>query len=161
MKITLDKLNLKVFALLLLFVPMFLLACQDNSQYQQLEKEVKEGIGELQREISKQYDEKEAQISEFAEKEIENTFAVEYKVIELDAKLSPEELSEKLNEVGKERWKCFFVDRPQNVGKEQSEAVYRIFCNRRPKSYLRYLGKMPGLLPLVSGLGSNITGTMQ
>ena len=69
MKITPDRINLKVFALLLLF----LAACQDNSQYLQLEKEVKEGIGELQQGISKQYEEKEAQISEFAEKEIENT----------------------------------------------------------------------------------------
>ena len=157
MKITPDKINLKVFALLLLFFA----ACQDNSQYKQLEKDVKEGIGELQQEISKQYEEKEAQISEFAGKEIENTFAVEYKVIELDANLSSKELSEKLNEAGKERWKCFFVDRPLAVDKEQSETVYRIFCNRRPKSYLRYLGKMPGLLPLVSGLGSNITGTIE
>ena len=151
MKITLDKLNLKVFALLLLL----LTACQDNAQYLQLEKEVKEGIGELKQEISEQYDEKEAQISEFAEQEIENIFAIEYKLFELDASLSTEELSNKLNEVGKERWKCFFIDRPPTVSEDQSDAVYRVFCNRRPKSYLRYLGKIPGLLPFVSGLGSN------
>jgi len=58
----------------------------------------------------------------------------EYKVSELPRTVSSIELEAELAVLGLERWECFQV--------YQTETHYRIFCRRRPATYLRYVPRM-------------------
>ena len=71
-------------------------------------------------------------------KEIEKLFALEYRVVTLDAELDSDAIEAELNDLGKERWECFSI-RPDTKG-------LRVYCKRRPRSYLRYLGRMGRVL---------------
>ena len=70
-------------------------------------------------------------VSELTQDELSKLFTFEYKVLELDSKLTSDEIEAKLTDLGKEMWDCFAVT--------PSESVIKLFCKRRPKTYLRYI----------------------
>ena len=73
-------------------------------------------------------------IGDLANEEVEKLMKLEYHVHTLANDLSTEELNEQLAELGRQRWDCFDT--------QAHETGLMIFCKRRPKSYLRYLGKL-------------------
>ena len=97
-----------------------------------------EGLSELTRELKKTIENAKEKISPYTEdvestasEEISKLLTVEYKVVKIPLSTPPEELTEELTELGKERWECFHV--------EQHLDTRQIYCRRRPKSYLRYI----------------------
>lgn len=71
--------------------------------------------------------------------ELEKLFNWEYHVASLDTDAEPEVVQRELSKLGKERWECFAATTQFNS--------IQILCKRRPKTYLRYLEHLPGLLP--------------
>jgi len=65
--------------------------------------------------------------------EIEKIFRIDYAVFELPADVSRSNLAAALERYGKERWDCFDV--------EHGEDTLRIYCKRRPTSYIEYAAK--------------------
>jgi hypothetical protein len=74
------------------------------------------------------------ELDSLASQEVEKLFVFEYNVVELPSGQSTEQLNEQLSELGKERWDCFHV--------EEKETQIRLFCKRRPKTYLRYIPRV-------------------
>jgi len=66
--------------------------------------------------------------------EFKKLSAFEYKVSELPRSASAIELEAELSVLGVDRWECFQID--------QTETHYRVFCRRRPATYLRYVPRM-------------------
>ena len=71
-----------------------------------------------------------------ANEELEKLFSLEYRVVDLPLTASATAWADTLNILGRDRWEC---ESPQSV----SEAV-RVICRRRPKSYLRGVGRLVG-----------------
>ncbi len=63
--------------------------------------------------------------------EVNKLFSFEYRVVTLEKKLNTEELETALAALGVERWECFDID--------AYEDKYRVFCRRRPQTYLRFI----------------------
>jgi len=68
--------------------------------------------------------------------EINNSFAIEYKVVDLERVADPKDSEAMLTALGKDRWDCFHME---PVGER-----LRMFCARRPFSLMRILGYAPG-----------------
>lgn len=66
--------------------------------------------------------------------EVEKLFSFEYKVEEYPNKAGAKDLQSKLEALGQERWECFYI---QEVGTK-----LRVYCKRRPKTYLQYIPRM-------------------
>lgn len=98
---------------------LILLACEQNID-----------LKDLKESLQSEYQQRHSQVSALAEDEIEKMFAIEYKVFEIAEKNNVNILEDELNKFGKERWDCFFIDK--------NAESYRLFCRRKPKSYLRY-----------------------
>jgi hypothetical protein len=73
-------------------------------------------------------------LSEGAQQEVEKLFVFEYKVAEVKAELPAADLEAALQALGQERWECFAL--------QQQGAMLRLFCKRRPKTYLRFIPRM-------------------
>ena len=86
--------------------------------------------GEDLRESMKKTMEQVGEKKEALEEEIRKIGSFEYRIIEINA-LSPEEIVEILNEAGKERWECFFV--------EDRGGMKRFYMKRPPSSILKYI----------------------
>ena len=78
------------------------------------------------------------EIKKSSNEQIEKTFAIEYRVVDIKADSSAEQTQTLLNDLGKERWDCFSI----TSEKEGS----RLLCKRRPLSALRALIGAGGLL---------------
>lgn len=87
-------------------------------------------FAELQREW-RDFDADKDPTAALAKEEVEKLFTIEYKVLTVAADLPADELEQKLQALGRERWECFHT---YPVGGE-----LRIMCRRRPQSYLRML----------------------
>lgn len=74
------------------------------------------------------------QIKSMTSNELNNVFAVEYKVIDISAGQEAKQIEETLSMLGRERWDCYHVE-------PQFDSL-RVFCKRQPVSYLRYLLKL-------------------
>lgn len=73
-------------------------------------------------------------VSGLAGDEIEKLHALEYRVEEIPWSSEIDELNQRLAELGRDRWDCFHLERAFDVN--------RIYCKRRPKSYLRYIPRV-------------------
>jgi len=73
-----------------------------------------------------------------ASEEIEKLFTIEYHVEEMPRQIPVEEMRERLRRLGSERWQC--------GDPLQFEQHLRFICHRRPRSYLRALGTVSGIL---------------
>ncbi len=113
---------------------------QKNNQ-QDTEQDNNSVVNSLQEQFSKFLDQvysKQKPLSEKAQKEIEKLFTFQYKIVEYSDSLSAAELEKKLNKLGKERWDCFYVSHI----KKNNQGKIRIFCKRKPKTYLRYVPRV-------------------
>lgn len=122
---------MKLSSLLLCLV--FLFGCEqgaDNPELQRLTKELDKTL----QEAHQFFEGATSTGNELATKEVEKLFTFEYRVEELNNTLSPEEMQEKLQELGQDRWECFHAE-------PQAKSL-RFFCKRRPKTYLRYIPKL-------------------
>lgn len=71
------------------------------------------------------------EMTKMADEELQKLQQLEYKVVDLPLGSSPEAATDALMRLGREKWDCFDV-LPQGEN-------LRIFCKRRPHTYLRYL----------------------
>ena len=88
-----------------------------------------------------------APIAEWTEEDLRKIGAWEYRLLEInyDAK-SPEDAVTELNELGSERWECFWV--------EATPEGARFYLKRSKRSYLRYV-PVSDVMKLVVPGGSN------
>ena len=130
-----------------LAVPLFLVASSmsmlgclgqgegedDKSQIGQLTNEIRRALDATKDRVTEISPSKE-EIKSLTTDELNKLSAFEYHVAEIKRDLSIEELEKELSALGLERWECFEI--------EQLEKSYRIFCRRRPQTYLRYIPRM-------------------
>ncbi len=109
---------------IILLALIFLISCDHSSD------KVAELTKELQRSVEK-LSPKTDEVQNMASEEVDKLMSFEYQVFELPPESSTAVLNGKLNMLGRERWECFDV--------ESDEEQIRIYCKRRPKTYLRYL----------------------
>lgn len=64
--------------------------------------------------------------------EVEKLFRYEYLVKDMPLNLSDKEMEENFQSLGRDRWDCFHME-------HVTRGSIRIFCKRRPKSYLQYM----------------------
>lgn len=76
-------------------------------------------------------------IQERTREEVEKLFRWEYRVVDIDANLTADELQKRLTELGNEGWECFSI--------APSGHDSRVTCKRRPRSAINYLKLIPGL----------------
>lgn len=118
---------LRVFLLLLLFtVP----GCKSDpaNEGSILIDELQKTIENLKSRVST------TELDSLANQEVEKLFTFEYTVKELPIESTGTEINETLSELGLERWECFHV--------EEKTTFIRLYCKRRPKTYLRYVPRM-------------------
>jgi|GEM_PF-1834566 len=71
------------------------------------------------------------ELSDAAVQEVRKLSIIEYKVVDFPIDISRSAIETQLAQLGGERWECLSVV-PSNSG-------FRVFCHRRPESYLRYV----------------------
>jgi hypothetical protein len=76
-------------------------------------------------------------IQERTKEEVEKLFRWEYRVVDVEANLTADELEKRLTELGNEGWECFNI--------APSGQSSRVTCKRRPRSAINYLKLIPGL----------------
>lgn len=76
-------------------------------------------------------------IQERTKEEVEKLFRWEYRVVDVEANLTADELEKRLMELGNEGWECF------NIAPAGQST--RVTCKRRPRSAINYLKLIPGL----------------
>ena len=130
---------MNIFKILLLISLGLITACQEKPKYQEIKEELSKSVAELQTEIAKSYQETQKEVENLANEEIEKFHSIEYHVFELKKEQSTLEHEKKLNEIGKDRWDCFFIG--------ESDEFYRFYCRRIPKSYLRYMTRLRSFIP--------------
>lgn len=62
----------------------------------------------------------------------------EYKIISVPADTTPTALESSLNELGRERWECFHVEKRLNPA-DPAKSEIALFCKRRPETPLRFI----------------------
>ena len=125
-------------AALVCIIAMSLAACDSRSRdkgMDQLSDDVEQAISLAKQKVA-DLSPHSQKLEKAASGEVEKLFSYEYTVKDLDASLSLPQLQAELDMLGMERWDCFNI---QNMN-----AQLRVFCKRRPKTYLRYL--VPDLL---------------
>lgn len=125
---------LKSIVILVIFINF--LGCNNNEKIDKVKKDLEQTIQKANKniqELTSEYANKD-KLNELTTEEVEKLFTYEYKVLELDNSLSASEIEEQLQTLGKERWECF------NVISEQKS--YKVFCKRKPKTYLRYIPRV-------------------
>lgn len=73
------------------------------------------------------------QIEQMAREEVDKLRKVEYRVDEIPASASSQEIEMRLARLGSDGWDCFHIQTAH------TDETLKIFCKRRPSSYLRYL----------------------
>ncbi len=76
-------------------------------------------------------------IQERTKEEVEKLFRWEYRVEDVEANLTSDQLEKRLTELGNEGWECFNI--------APSGQSSRVTCKRRPRSAINYLKLIPGL----------------
>lgn len=122
---------MKRFVLLLCL--LFLISCDQGSENSEIQRLTKE-LDQTLQEAHEFFQGATSTGTGMATKEVEKLFTFEYRVEEFENSLTSEELQDKLQELGQERWECFHA--------EPLAKSLRFFCKRRPKTYLRYIPKL-------------------
>ena len=128
-----------------LFLPSLLAVVLSFSSCDSKKNNDEPGIfGEIAKKVGEEYSDAKQTFNEIApsandvkentSKEVEKLFTFEYKVSEFDINSDSGKLEEELTALGKDMWECFDII--------PSEKTIKVFCKRRPKTYLRYLPKM-------------------
>lgn len=127
------------FFLLFILAALSFAGCSDPEKQRQLE----ETLQGIQRTLSEGMDHvtkaapSREDVESIAGDELAKLSSIEYHVIDLDRDMSASQMDAVLVKLGAERWECFSIT--------QIDDKIRIFCKRRPESYLRYVQRF---LPL-------------
>jgi hypothetical protein len=105
----------------------------DSERLEQLSKDLKETLSTTKDKVV-ELSPSSGDLKSLTTDEFRKLAAFEYKVTEVPRQASALELEAQLALLGAERWECFQID--------PAETHYRIFCRRRPETYLRYLPRM-------------------
>ena len=119
---------------------MFVLACKDSADGPQIEK-LQKGLGQAYDQVSDAIDKLKPEADNLqgkATSELEKLFIYEYRVENFPNGLSSQQISNRLNDLGKDRWDCFHIE-PHEEGRQ-------VFCKRMPRTVLRYLRYFPNLM---------------
>ncbi len=77
------------------------------------------------------------QLQSKTKEEVEKLFRWEYKVMDLPANVTAEQMESRLSQVGEDGWECSSIVSVPNA--------FRVTCKRKPPSALAYLKYIPGL----------------
>ena len=113
----------------IIFASLMLCACEAK-ETQDLSNQLDKVIEQTKEAVEKLAP-KGTEITKFGADEIEKLFTYEYKVVDIKAHASIAEIQAELDLLGMERWEVFHVVNMPNAS--------RLYCKRRPKSYLRYV----------------------
>lgn len=80
-------------------------------------------------------------IQRFTLAELEKSHAYEYLVLDISQSVGADDLQDQLKPVGRDRWDCFQI---VPIGER-----LRVFCKRRPQSYLQFIAAWPILARLI------------
>lgn len=77
-------------------------------------------------------------------KEVEKLHQLEYEVVSFPLNTPPAALDAALDEMGKNRWDCFHIERGAQLREEEGqddkrEVYLMVFCKRLPDTLLRYV----------------------
>ena len=73
-----------------------------------------------------------SELSTRSTEEVQKLFQFEYFVEDIPLDLDAEEMQIRLQDLGKKRWDCFNME-------HVAKGSIRVFCKRRPDSYLQYM----------------------
>lgn len=107
----------------------------NSSEYQSERSSVN---GEWTKQISSLFEKLRKTNPELSVEELQKLHQFEYKVFHIDAHNSSLQITRELNEVGKDKWDCFHIER-LNITKEQNGDVLQIYCKRNIQTPLRYV----------------------
>jgi hypothetical protein len=105
----------------------------DTQRLEQLSKDLKDTLSSTKDKVV-ELSPSTGDIKNLTTDEFKKLATFEYKVTEVPRVASALELEAQLALLGADRWECFQID--------PAETHYRIFCRRRPETYLRYLPRM-------------------
>lgn len=118
----------------------FLSGCNDPKQQQQLD-EVVRGLQDAIGRAAESMDgiaPAAKDVSQMTGEELSKLYSWEYVVKEFNWDTPTEKMNEELVALGRDRWECFAT--------VNEASKTRIFCKRRPETYLKYLSHVvPGL----------------
>lgn len=128
----------------LVFLALFLFQCflagcsgeskdSNTSTLDEISKALQYGIDEGSKALEKVKPEAD-RYQGMANDEVEKLFTLEYRVVEAPRSMSSAELEVFMNQLGQERWECFHI--------EELTEKYRIYCNRKPRTYLRMIPRI-------------------
>ena len=99
-------------------------------------KELQRQVGDLTKTVTDYVG--EAETTKEAMTEISKLQQYEYKILTVPADTTPVALQSSLNELGRERWDCFHVEKRLNPA-EPAKSELAMFCKRRPETPLRFI----------------------
>lgn len=105
------------------------LACEPQTK-DQVKKQFNKAIEEIKTQ------------SEPSLREVEKLHQLDYTVVSFPLDSSAQSIEQSLDELGRNRWDCFHVERTVKVTREEKrETQLLVFCKRLPETYLRYIPK--------------------
>jgi hypothetical protein len=112
---------------LVLLLASLSLACKEGGQADtgSIIAELKKSMEEMKRSVT------DSELDSMAADEVEKLFTFEYTVKDVPPTEDAISLNSILEEMGRERWNCFHI--------EEKKEYIRLYCKRRPKTYLRYV----------------------
>ena len=116
-----------------LILALLLMACDSKSKLEDIQQGISKQVGELQKTIEG-LKPVQKDLTQQASTEVEKLYIYEYKVAELAKTLSNTDLEKELTALGAERWDCFHVEAIDNN--------LKVFCKRKPKTYLNYVPRV-------------------
>ena len=124
---------------LCVFVPLLLVGCEasiDQKKLDELGRDVQDTISKATKKIGELTPSSD-DVTNLTTEEVAKLFNFEYRVIDLEASLPNSEIELQLSRLGLDRWECFHI--------EKNGPSLRVFCKRRPKTFLRYMQHVPFL----------------
>lgn len=121
--------RIKILALVI--ITIICCACDSGSGAKKELDKLQGDLNALLSQAKQQLEPHKEQVESYTKGELDKLFQLEYEVREIPLESEISELRTVLTELGAQRWDCFHVERDvRNL---------RIFCKRKPKSYLQYI----------------------
>lgn len=121
--------GIKILALVIITV--ICCACDSGSGARKELDKLQSDLSALLSQAKQQLEPHKEQVESYTKGELDKLFQLEYEVREIPLGSDTNVVSAALAELGEQRWDCFHID--------HSALNLRIFCKRKPKSYLRYI----------------------
>ena len=124
---------------IILIASTLLFSCSDPEQQEKLGEAIR-GIQKTLSDATEKLTEAApapGEVKSIASEELAKLSAIEYRIVDFDEDVPAAEMQNMLARLGNERWDCFST---ATIGRK-----IRVFCRRRPESYLRHVQR---ILPL-------------